>query len=291
METEFNEYSRIGRLAIRRPEAAFASPQRIAAQWRALNFHAAPDFGAAVSEYAAFEAILARFADEVIALPDADGLGLDSLYVRDSLIVTPKGLVAASMGKPARALEPSRNAALLEAHGLQLAGRIEAPGKVEGGDLVWLDRETLLAGVGYRTNREGARQLAAIGEGAFAVEMFDLPHHKGRGDVFHLMSVLSPVDRDLAVVYPPLMPARLVELLEARGVGFVEVPDAEFATMGCNVLAVAPREVVMVDGNPETARRIAAAGCRVHVIAAAEISRKGEGGPTCLTRPLTRRSP
>ena len=291
METEFNEYSRIGRLVIRRPEAAFASPQRIAAQWRALNFHAAPDFGAAVSEYAAFEAILARFADEVIALPDAEGLGLDSLYVRDSLIVTPKGLVAASMGKPARALEPSRNAALLEAHGLQLAGRIEAPGKVEGGDLVWLDRETLLAGVGYRTNREGARQLAAIGEGAFAVEMFDLPHHKGRGDVFHLMSVLSPVDRDLAVVYLPLMPARLVELLEARGVGFVEVPDAEFATMGCNVLAVAPREVVMVDGNPETARRIAAAGCRVHVIAAAEISRKGEGGPTCLTRPLTRRSP
>ena len=291
MEAEFNEYSRIGRLAIRRPEAAFASPGRIAGQWRALSYHAAPDFDAAVAEYKAFEAILARFADDVIALPDAEGLGLDSLYVRDSLIVTPKGLVAASMGKPARAVEPSRNAGLLEAHGFALAGRIEAPGKIEGGDLVWLDRNTLLAGIGYRTNLEGAAQLAAIGAGTFAVETFDLPHHKGRGDVFHLMSVLSPVDRDLAVVHLPLMPVRLVEFLEARGFGFVEVPDAEFATMGCNVLAVAPREVIVVAGNPQTARRLEAAGCRVHVIEAGEICRKGEGGPTCLTRPLTRRGP
>jgi N-dimethylarginine dimethylaminohydrolase len=290
METEFNEYARIGRMAIRRPEAAFGSPQRIATQWRPLNYHSAPDFGAAVSEYKTFEAILSLFADDVIALPDAEGLGLDSLYVRDSLIVTPKGLVAASMGKPARTGEPASNASLLEAHGFALAGRIEPPGKVEGGDLVWLDRQTLLAGIGYRTNLEGAAQLAAIGQGAFAVETFDLPHYKGRADVFHLMSVLSPVDRDLAVVYLPLMPVRLVELLEARGFSFVEVPDTEFPTMGCNVLAVAPREVVIVEGNPETVKRLEAAGCRVHVIEGAEICRKGEGGPTCLTRPLTRRN-
>jgi N-dimethylarginine dimethylaminohydrolase len=291
MEAEFNEYSRLGVLAIRRPEAAFGSPERIGSQWRALNYHSAPDLDRAVAEYNALEAVLAQFAGKVIALPDAEGLGLDSLYVRDSLIVTPKGLVAASMGKPARTGEPARNAALLEAHGFALAGRIEPPGKVEGGDLVWLDRETLLAGIGYRTNLEGARQLAAIGKGAFTVETFDLPHYKGRPDVFHLMSVLSPVDRDLAVVYLPLMPVRLVEYLETRGIGFVEVPDDEFATMGCNVLAVAPREVILVEGNPETVRRLEATGCRVHVIAGAEICRKGEGGPTCLTRPLTRRNP
>jgi N-dimethylarginine dimethylaminohydrolase len=291
METEFNEYAHLGTLAIRRPQAAFGSEARLAAQWQPLNYHSKPDLGLAAAEYKAFEALLATAADTVIALPDADGLGLDSLYVRDSLIVTPRGLVAAAMGKPARSLEPQRNAALLADHGFTLAGRIEPPGKVEGGDLVWLDRRTLLAGIGYRTNAEGVRQLADIGKGAFTVEAFDLPHYKGRSDVFHLMSVLSPVDRDLAVVYLPLMPVRLVEYLEARGFRFVEVPDAEFASMGCNVLAIAPREVVLVEGNPETVRRLEAAGCKVHVIEGAEICRKGEGGPTCLTRPLTRRSP
>jgi N-dimethylarginine dimethylaminohydrolase len=291
METEFNEYARLGTLAIRRPEAAFASEARLAAQWQPLNYHAKPDLGRAAAEYKALEALLSTAAETVIALPDAEGLGLDSLYVRDSLIVTPKGLVSAAMGKPARALEPQRNAKLLESHGFTLAGRIEPPGKVEGGDLVWLDRHTLLAGIGYRTNVEGIRQLAAIGAGAFSVETFDLPHYKGRSDVFHLMSVLSPVDRDLAVVYLPLMPVRLVEDLEARGFRFVEVPDSEFASMGCNVLAIAPREVILVEGNPETVRRLEAAGCKVHVIEGSEICRKGEGGPTCLTRPLTRRSP
>jgi N-dimethylarginine dimethylaminohydrolase len=117
---------------------------------------------------------------------------------------------------------------------------------------------------------------------------FDMPHYKGRSDVFHLMSVLSPVDHDLAVVYLPLMPVRLAELLEQRGIGFVDVPEPEFDSMGCNVLAIGPREVIAVDGNPETVRRMEAAGVKVHVIAAAEISRKGEGGPTCLTRPLVR---
>jgi N-dimethylarginine dimethylaminohydrolase len=135
---------------------------------------------------------------------------------------------------------------------------------------------------------EGVQQLQKLCGDDVEVLWFDMPHFKGRTDVFHLMSVLSPVDKDLAVVYLPLMPVRLVELLEQRGIGFVEVPEFEFDSMGCNVLAIGPREAVAVDGNPGTVRRMEAAGVKVHVIAAAEISRKGEGGPTCLTRPLVR---
>ena len=142
--------------------------------------------------------------------------------------------------------------------------------------------------MGYRTNMEGVRQLQVLCGPDVEVLAFDMPHYKGKSDVFHLMSVLSPVAHDLAVVYLPLMPARLVELLQHRGIGFVEVPDGEFDSMGCNVLAVAPRKVMMVEGNPETRHRLLGAGVDVFTYRGDEISRKGEGGPTCLTRPLLR---
>jgi N-dimethylarginine dimethylaminohydrolase len=285
----FNMWGRLERVAIRAPSAAFASEAKIASEWRTLNYHSAPRLDAAKSEYAAFEKILAGAGAEAIRLPAGDGLTLDSLYAHDALIVTPRGLVLPNMGKPARRAEAAINSAHLETLGFPIAGRIEAPGLIEGGDLVWIDRHTLLAGIGYRTNLDGVRQLQKLAGPDVEVRWFDMPHYKGRADVFHLMSFLSPVDRDLAVVYLALMPVRLVEFLEERKIGFVHVPDAEFPSMGCNVLALGPRHATMVSGNAETVRRMRAAGIRVDEFEGAEICRKGEGGPTCMTRPLVRR--
>lgn len=284
----FNMWGKLRKVAVRRPEAAFVNRERIDAEWRSLNYHDAPDFDTACEEFAAVEAVLRRAGAEVIALPPGDGLTLDALYAHDALIVTPNGLVRPLMGKPARRNEPGVNGAYLERLGYPYAGSIAPPGLLEGGDLVWIDRHTLLAGVGYRTNGEGVRQLQELAGSDVEIVAFDLPHYRGRNDVFHLMSVLSPVDRDLAVVYLPLMPARLVQFLKQRGIGFVEVPDAEFPTMGCNVLALGPRHAMMVAGNSETERRMRDAGVTVEVIAGDEICRKGEGGPTCMTRPLVR---
>jgi N-dimethylarginine dimethylaminohydrolase len=284
----FNNWGALRAVAVRDPADAFIGEDKIAAEWRALNFHAAPDMAAARREYDRVLAILEATGAEVIKLPQDARLTLDSLYTHDALVVTPAGLVLPHMGKAARRAEPEVNAAHLERLGYPVAGRIEPPGKVEGGDLVWLDRHTLLAGIGYRTNREGAQQLQRLCGRGVEVLTFDLPHYKGRGDVFHLMSVLSPLDRDLAVVYLPLMPVRLVELLETRGISFIEVPASEFDTMACNVLALGPRHAMMVAGNPHTERLIRAAGVTLEVVEAQEICRKGEGGPTCMTRPLIR---
>ena len=275
-------------MALRRPEAAFVSQEAVSGQWRGLNYHDEPDFAAACAEFDRFEEIINSTGCRITRLGPQDGLGLDSLYVRDSLIVTPRGIIKAGMGKKARRGEPETNAAMLAEAGETIIGAISAPGKVEGGDLVWLDENTLLAGVGYRTNSAGLDQLQALAGDEVTIHRFDMPHFKGPGDVFHLMSVLSPVDRDLAVVFPPLMPVRLMELLLLRGFRLVEVPDEEFETMACNILAIAPRHVVMVDKNPVTAQLLRDAGCKVEIIKADEISRKGEGGPTCLARPLAR---
>jgi N-dimethylarginine dimethylaminohydrolase len=284
----FNEWGKLRQVALRTPQQALQNDSKIDREWQDLNWHSRPDLANATQEYSTFETILKNTGAELMHLPSADGLTLDALYVRDALVITPKGLVKPRMGKAQRRTESSVNGTALEKQGIPLAGEITGDGQLEGGDLVWLDRHTLLAGIGYRTNLEGVRQLQKICSDDVKVLWFDMPHYKGRSDVFHVMSVLSPVDRDLAVVYLPLMPARLVELLEQRGIGFVHVPEREFDSMGCNVLAIGPREAVAVEGNPETVKRMQAAGVTVHVIKADDISRKGEGGPTCLTRPLVR---
>jgi N-dimethylarginine dimethylaminohydrolase len=284
----FNIWGPLRKVAVRRPAEAMVSESKIAAEWKLLNYHSAPKFEEAKAEYSDFENILTRAGAESIYLPSTDDLTLDSLYAHDALIVTPRGLVRPWMGKPARRAEAQVNGAYLEELGFPIAGEISAPGLIEGGDLIWIDRNTLLAGIGYRTNLEGVKQLQNLAGPGVEVLWFDMPHYKGRGDVFHLMSFLSPVDRDLAVVYLPLMPVRLVEFLESRGFAFVHVPDEEFPTMGCNVLALGPRHATMVEGNPETERRMRTAGIKVETFSGTEICRKGEGGPTCMTRPLVR---
>lgn len=284
----FNMWGPLKKVAVRSPEAAFVSDGKIDAEWKQLNYHARPNLAKAKAEFSHFDRILAASGAEVIRLPAGDGLSIDSLYAHDALIVTPQGLVRPLMGKPTRRGEPIINGAYLEKMGFPIAGEIAEPGLLEGGDLVWIDRNTLLAGIGYRTNLEGVRQLGKIAGPDVEVIWFDMPHYKGRPDVFHLMSCLSPVAKDMAVVYLPLMAGRLVEFLEGRGISFIEVPDAEFPTMGCNVLALGPRHAMMVEGNPETERRMRAAGVKVELIKGAEICRKGEGGPTCMTRPLVR---
>lgn len=284
----FNNWGSLRKVAVRSAATAFKDDRRLDAEWRSLNYHSRPDLAEAKREFAEVTRVLEAAGAEVITLPDGEGLTLDSLYTHDALIVTPRGLVRPFMGKPQRRREAAVNGAHLESLGIPIAGEIQGPGSVEGGDLVWIDRNTLLAGIGYRTNREGIAQLRKLAGSDVEILEFDLPHYKGKSDVFHLMSVLSPLDKDLAVVYLPLMPVRLVQFLESRGIGFVEVPDQEFDTMGCNVLALGPRHAMMVRGNPETERRMKVAGVKVEVIKGDEICRKGEGGPTCMTRPLVR---
>jgi N-dimethylarginine dimethylaminohydrolase len=234
----------------------------------------------------AFAALLAVAGAEVV-VEEANDRNPDAVYVYDPVLVGNDGAVLLRPGKEGRRGEPAAMEADLRAAGIPVAARLEAPALAEGGDTVWLDERTLLVGVGYRTNTAGVDAIAAALPGV-DVLAFDLPHLHGPGEVLHLMSLLSPLDADLAVVYLSLMPVRLVELLAERGIQLVEVPDEEFETMGPNVLALGPRVALALEGNDETRRRMERAGVDVRVYRGDELSRKGDGGPTCLTRPLLR---
>jgi N-dimethylarginine dimethylaminohydrolase len=190
-------------------------------------------------------------------------------------------------GKEGRRTEPEATVATFEAAGVPVVGRVDLPATVEGGDTVWLDDETLLVGIGYRTNLAGVEALRTAFPGVEVIS-FDLPHWNGAGEVMHLMSFISPLDRDLALVYPRIAPTRLMWMLAERGIRVIEVPDEEFETQGPNVLALGPRRALALEGNDETRRHMERAGVDVVTYRGDEISRKGDGGPTCLTRPLLR---
>jgi N-dimethylarginine dimethylaminohydrolase len=288
MTTAQSDVGRLTRVLLKSSRDAFVSAEVIGREWRSLNFTAPPDFDRALDEYGRFVEIVTSSGATVDLLPPAD-VTLDSIYVRDASIASDRGLILCRMGKPARRGEPAAQAAAAKAMRLPIAGAIEPPGQLEGGDVVWLDRRTIAVGRGYRTNGEGIRQLRVL-LGDTIDELIDvgLPHWRGPGDVFHLMSIVSPIDVDVAVVYSPLMPVPFRERLLERGVTLVEVPDEEFDSMGANVLALARRKCVMVAGNPATRARLERAGVEVLEYDGREISLKGGGGPTCLTRPLMR---
>jgi N-dimethylarginine dimethylaminohydrolase len=289
-ETAQSETGTMTSLVLKHARDAFVSQAAIDAQWRALNFAAPPDFTQAVAQYDRFVEAVSAAGAEVHFLPPSSEVGLDSIYVRDASIVSDRGVVLCRMGKALRHTEPDLQAQTFRSLQERIRASIVSPGRIEGGDVAWLDARTLAVGRGYRTNDAGIAQLRTILADPAEVELVvvPLPHWRGADDVFHLMSIISPVDQDLAVVYSPLMPVRFREFLLERGTTLVEVPDEEFETMGTNVLAIAPRRCLMVCGNPVTRRRLERAGATVFEYDGSEISLKGGGGPTCLTRPLRR---
>jgi N-dimethylarginine dimethylaminohydrolase len=288
-ETAQSETGTLTRLLLKHPRDAFRDQASIAEQWRALNFTSPPDFATATAEYDRFVSTLNANGISLHFLPESDVTTLDSIYVRDASVVCDRGAILCRMGKLARESEPGAQEAVFQAIGYPVAGAIAAPGRLEGGDVLWLDRRTVVVGRGYRTNDSGIAQLRALLHDAIDhLIVVPLPHWQGSADVFHLMSIISPIDRDLAVVYSPLMPVPFREFLLDHGVSLVEVPAEEFATMGANVLAIGPRRAVILSGNPTTRRRLEAAGVEVIEYEGDNISMKGGGGPTCLTRPLRR---
>jgi len=284
-----SEISPVQVLLLKHPREAWLDQGRVGRQWRPLGYLSEPGFGRACAEYDVFVEVLRQSVPEVRFLPADPRTGLDSIYVRDAACVAPGGIVLGRMGKALRRSEPEALGEFCRQAGWPVAGEIREPGTLEGGDVVWLDAKTAAIGHGYRTNGEGIRQFAEIvaRDGATVIEV-PLPHWDGPGDVLHLMSMLSPVDEKALLVYSRLLPVPFRRRLLDLGFRLLEVPDEEYAAMATNVLALAPGRCLALAGNPKTAAVLEKAGIDVVPYAGGEISVKGAGGPTCLTRPVTR---
>ena len=269
------------RVLVRRPATA---GDWAAAAWRT------PDPSLLAAQHEAFCELLAGLGVEVEIAEALDGQ-VDAVYMHDSMVMTGRGGIALRMAKPAREREPAAAAQELERLGIPLLGTLEAPAYADGGDRFWIDDSTAAIGLGYRTNRAGAAALAELlqPEGV-EVQAYDMPHDRGPGSVLHLQSFISAVADSLCVIYEPLAPVRLLQDLRDRGTDWIAIDHDAYAAMGCNIFAVRPGVVVMVDGVPDVRRALERRGIEVHVYDGSELSLKGDGGPTCLTQPLLRSS-
>jgi dimethylargininase len=269
---------------VKRPEEDFAVNDPAA--W---HYTARPDLATAQQEHDALVALLRQGGAEVVYHDRPQPNHADAIFTFDPAIVTDQGAIILSMGKLQRRGEEAAMARRFEELGVPILYTLHGEARAEGGDLLWVDHDTLAIGLGFRTNVEGARQLRdALSEIGVKVIPVELPYYTGPDACLHLLSLISLVDDKIAVVYPPLMAVPFWQELQRRNFKLIAIPAEEFPTMGTNVLALAPRRCLMLEGNPITKRLLEEAGCEVMTYKGNEISLKAEGGPTCLTRPILR---
>lgn len=269
---------------VKRPDANFAVDDE-----QLWHYTSRPDLAIAQQEHDALVNLLQENGTEIVYHDEAQPGRADAIFAFDPALVTDAGAIMLSMGKELRRGEEAAMARRFETLGIPIFYTLHGEARAEGGDLLWVDHDTLAVGQGFRTNAEGLRQLrAALGKIGVTVIPVELPYYTGPEACLHLLSLISIVDHLTAVVYPPLMAVSFWQELRRRGFLLIDVPDEEFLTMGPNVLAVAPGQCIMLEGNPITQRRLEAAGCTVTTYKGDEISRKAEGGATCLTRPIWR---
>ena len=279
----------IRRVLVKHPKDAYQDQIKLNKQSSQLNYLGVPSFDKALADHETLVGLLESSGAEVHYLPRDDSTTLDSIYAHDPCIVSNGGVILCNMGKKDRLSEPSASENYFQSIDIPILGRIEAPGTLEGGDVVWINERIVAVGEGYRSNAEGIRQFQALlGNLVEKVITVPLPHWTGPAECLHLMSNVSPIDHNLYLVYSRLLPVFFRQYLIDSDIELLEVPDEEYNSMGCNVLAIAPRKCIMIAGNPKTQQQLEAKGVEVQIYDGSEISLKGTGGPTCLTRPFLR---
>ncbi len=282
-------HKKIDRILIKHPKDAFISQKNLSKSWESFNYTSEPVYETVLKEYEVFENIIKENVANVDYLPQSENVGLDSIYTHDSLKITQQGAIFFNTGKVLRQKEGYEVEKKFKDLGIDTLGWIQSPGKIEGGDVVWIDEKTVAIGRGYRTNDEGIRQFKEITKDIVDQYIIvPMPHADGEAECLHLMSIISIVDADLAVVYSRYMPVPFREFLIERGFDLVEVNDEEYENLGSNVLALAPRVCVLMEGNQDIYDKLDQKGCKLYTYPGAELSFKGTGGPTCLTCPVTR---
>jgi len=279
----------IKKILLKHPKNAFINQEIINKQYSGLNYSEAPNFNKAIFDYEKFTKLLISFGIELYFLPKNNSTSIDSIYTHDPCVVSNNGIILCNMGKKARLPETNHIENFFKSIEVPILGKIKVPGTLEGGDVVWIDEKTIAVGEGYRTNFEGIKQLKhLLSDQVKNVISVPIPHWNGPEDCLHLMSNLSPIDHNLYLVYSRLLPVSFIKYLLDRNIELIDVPDEEYESMGCNVLAVSPRKVIMISGNSITKQLLEKKGVEVYTYDGSEISIKGAGGPTCLTRPFLR---
>src|SRR5699024_3485081 len=289
MDRENSMVAPLASVVVKHPKDAFISQQHLDAQWRNYNYLTSPNYDEALKEFKDYEDVLRQYVQDIYYLTKTDIVGLDSIYTQDPVKFTSKGAIILNSGKENRRNEAIAYQEYLKNNNFSILGELQEGEYADGGDLVWIDDKNLAIGLGYRTNQKGIERIKSLTKD-FRTEWIDgpLPDDQDVDNCLHLMSMISMVDKDLAVTYAPLMPVFFRQWLESKEIEMIDISKKEYNNLGCNVLALKPRECLIVKGNPETKKKLESYNCIVHEYKGKEISYVGTGGPTCLTAPIVR---
>ena len=277
------------RVIMKSPVTAWKDTNNVKKYWKDLHFISQPKFDKAVFQYNQLTSLIESFGTEILMLPKNDETNLDSIYTHDAGIATSEGMIICNMGKEIRKNEPMALKNFLIENNLPIIGEIKDSGIIEGGDIIWINERTVAVGEGYRTNKKGIQQLRDIlGNQVDDIIPVPLPHWLGPENCLHLMSNVSPIDHNLFLIYPKLLPVKFIKFLKSQNIKLIKVPDKEYESMACNVLPLAPKKCIMMSGNPITKTLLESNNVEVFTYDGSEVSLKGAGGPTCLTRPIYR---
>jgi N-dimethylarginine dimethylaminohydrolase len=307
-QASFNGHSMVGtleRVLVCSPRAAGWNQPERARRWRELGFRHALDFKKAQAQHETLCRELESAGAEVLELPTAVDLSLDAVYAHDASLATDFGLLVLRPGKPSRVAEGRRHGSFAGLGFVAAASatastpskflrfpilaKIMPPATAEAGDMLWLDSKTLLIGHGYRTNAAGISQMRSVlAPKGVHVLSAPLPHGAGPSACLHLMSLISLLDERTALVDLPWLAVETVELLKDHGYRFMEIEYSERETLAANVLALGNNRLLALEENAKTNERLRQAGFEVRTFPGSELCINGNGGPTCLTRPLLR---
>jgi len=216
----------------------------------------------------------------------------DSIFTHDPSLVLNDGAIILNMGKNLRKKEAEEHINFYNEEKIPIIGKVINNGTIEGGDCLWINKKTLLVGESYRTNKIGIDQLGNIvNKHDIKLIPIKLPKYNNENSCFHLMSLISMLDEDLAIGYLKLLPLDLINLLNNNNIKIIEIPEDEYfksKTLAVNVLTLSPRNLVAMKGYPKTIDLLREYGCKINLFSGGELCIKAEGGPTCLTRPIWR---
>ena len=244
--------------------------------------------------YKDFYEIIKKFGTEIIELhlENENEELCDSIFTHDPSLVLDEGSIILNMGKQLRVNETSAHEKFYKSINIPIIGKIKNEGTMEGGDCLWINNKTLIVGESYRTNRKGIEQLREILK-LLNIKLIPikLPINNNKTSCFHLMSIISMLDNDLAIGYEKLLPSDLKKILKTYGIKLLNIPEDEYCeskSLAVNILALSPRILVTINGYPKTLDLLSKFGCKINLFPGSELCIKAEGGPTCLTRAIWR---
>lgn len=204
------------------------------------------------------------------------------VYTRDFGKSVDDGVLLGRLRMPIRMGEDDLYEIYLREKGFPIMGQIPC-GSLEGGDIHFIDRHTLVIGTGARSSLEGVNSTREI----LKPQGIDVIPVDFEYKYLHLDLLFVVVAEKVCLLCKEGLPGDFLELIKQRGYEMIEVSAQDAMQLKNNVLALGDDKILSFEENVEVNKKLRAFGFEV-LTPSLGMFANGGGGPRCLTFPLER---